>query len=107
MSEYIYINGMTPAMVAEAVAQARSEIATMTGAEVMQWSKQWTDLAVQAPWNPMAHDLGMLYATEMHARMTKATVEVVAEAKMDDTYPVKIYTAAEVATIEAAAGVRK
>lgn len=160
MSEYIYINGMTPAMVAEAVAQARSEIATMTDAEVMQWSKQWTDLAVQAPWNPMANELGMLYATEMHARMTKATVEVVAEeiiaevkgfeqmsveelreyaetvqaeydadelsgpsgrqivrdawdrltiaeAKMDDTYPVKIYTAAEVATIEATAGVRK
>lgn len=72
MSEYIYINGMTPAMVAEAVAQARSEIVTMTDAEVMQWSKQWTDLAVQSPWNPMASELGMLYATEMHARMTKA-----------------------------------
>lgn len=63
-SQYIYTAGITEQMVAEAVASDAAEMHTLTNAEVFEWANRWTELAMQASWNPMSGEMAKLYITE-------------------------------------------
>jgi hypothetical protein len=63
-SQFIYTATMTPQLVVEAIEATKEDFATMTDAEVFAWAGKWTDLAVQAPWNPMAAAMAEVYINE-------------------------------------------
>jgi hypothetical protein len=63
-TEFIYTAYMTPQLIAEAVEATKADFATMTDAEVFVWAGKWTDLAVQAPWNPMSAAMAEAYINE-------------------------------------------